>query len=483
VVGKAILGIAAILVVAYVAFRLLIRWSNSRESPGFREIVKNPGLWRNYLSSLEDEDEAIADAASWNKSRIAKEVERYIFKSLPPGEVWLKKRVLQSLENKTHATLLEILADESLRERLVIIEGEGHLADGPILRLIKLFDGTMPEDAVPYIRAFLDAPSKTIQKNCALSLAESGHPASLQSIQELLSNDDEYVRSFVLIGLRNALDSDRLSDTVASGVLSKLEELVEKDKNVYEASNVLADLDPARASQFLTSGHIFNKDKPQLQEILRVIRENTFEVSRDRVLNLISEFQNRDMEYPNDAILGEALALLGACKVSSDRQFLKELWDDENDYVARGAGNGLLLMHDLINVHEETFRAEETVGWDGLSAERQVYLAVFMLDAEVNNGGHAQYFFNSSGDYARQALAGLNEIGLKERLAIFEEAMSYFGEAGPHGDRDQRHDQFAAIYRRHETEFNALDSKYYASKENVSVHLQKFVIENHDGFR
>jgi hypothetical protein len=55
------------------------------------------------------------------------------------------------------------------------------------------------------------------------------------------------------------------------------------------------------------------------------------------------------------------------------------------------------------------------VGFWRLTIPEQHYLAVTMLDAEVNNGGHGQYFLNSSGSEWREALAGLEVI---ERLNV-----------------------------------------------------------------
>src|SRR5262249_11909928 len=47
------------------------------------------------------------------------------------------------------------------------------------------------------------------------------------------------------------------------------------------------------------------------------------------------------------------------------------------------------------------------VGHTGLSGSEAVLLDVSSIEGEVFNGGFDQYFFNSSGDRAREALAGL----------------------------------------------------------------------------
>jgi Domain of unknown function (DUF4375) len=52
----------------------------------------------------------------------------------------------------------------------------------------------------------------------------------------------------------------------------------------------------------------------------------------------------------------------------------------------------------------------------------QNYFGVNLLIGDVDNGGFDQYFWNSSGDYYRQAIEGLKEMGAIESLRIVESA-------------------------------------------------------------
>ena len=53
----------------------------------------------------------------------------------------------------------------------------------------------------------------------------------------------------------------------------------------------------------------------------------------------------------------------------------------------------------------------EQVSFDGLQHHEQVFVAVTQLRAQVDNGGFAQYMFNSYGERAELALKGLREVG------------------------------------------------------------------------
>jgi hypothetical protein len=58
-------------------------------------------------------------------------------------------------------------------------------------------------------------------------------------------------------------------------------------------------------------------------------------------------------------------------------------------------------------------------------AVRAIY-TTWLVDAEVNAGGFHQYFFNSSGQYAGDALAGYELLGAEEYAAIMRSAIATF---------------------------------------------------------
>ena len=62
-----------------------------------------------------------------------------------------------------------------------------------------------------------------------------------------------------------------------------------------------------------------------------------------------------------------------------------------------------------------------------LTVPEQVFVAVWTLESDVNNGGFDQYYLNSSGDYAWFAPAALRAIGAEQTAAIAERANAAFG--------------------------------------------------------
>lgn len=69
--------------------------------------------------------------------------------------------------------------------------------------------------------------------------------------------------------------------------------------------------------------------------------------------------------------------------------------------------------------------------FDELTVPERVFVAVWALEADVNNGGFDQYYLNSAGDHAWFAPAALRTIGAERTAAIVEQANAEFGPDGP----------------------------------------------------
>ncbi len=189
------------------------------------------------------------------------------------------------------------------------------------------------------------------------------------------------------------------------------------------------------------------------------------------------------MEYPKTYALGESLRLLGQQKLASDRPFLEARTSSSESRVAAGAAAGLIASFDLEGFEQRTWDAVTTNGFSTLKPAQKQYVAVLMYDGDVNNGGLSQYFFNSSGDHWRDALAGLEAMGFSERLKVLREAVSKFGKDGPSQDRERRQEELAKLARKNDALFDALDDRYYKCKEVIEVLTMRYVLKHADAFK
>lgn len=88
--------------------------------------------------------------------------------------------------------------------------------------------------------------------------------------------------------------------------------------------------------------------------------------------------------------------------------------------------------------------------------------------SEVRNGGFHQFFSNTTGLIAPEALEGFRAIGVVEWAEILAEAMKHFGTPYPR-DRDKR-EEFLPMRQRAPREewdpFYVLDERFYESTDD-----------------
>jgi len=77
---------------------------------------------------------------------------------------------------------------------------------------------------------------------------------------------------------------------------------------------------------------------------------------------------------------------------------------------------------DVFEVSDRVFDRYSRSGYATLSKPEQVFVCVWGLDGEVNNGGFDQYFFNSAGDHALDSPNALLAIRAHVTAKIVQEA-------------------------------------------------------------
>jgi hypothetical protein len=107
-------------------------------------------------------------------------------------------------------------------------------------------------------------------------------------------------------------------------------------------------------------------------------------------------------------------------------------------------------------------------GPDALSPREAVGVGVWLLDAEVNNGGFHQYYANSRGRLATQTVGALELIAANETASMLVAANRDIPFFPLPESRDER---FALLETVAETaRFSALESEYYEQRED-RIHL------------
>lgn len=89
--------------------------------------------------------------------------------------------------------------------------------------------------------------------------------------------------------------------------------------------------------------------------------------------------------------------------------------------------------------HSLVHRSSKNPSLSDFSQEERKYFCVCLLEGEVYNGGFDQYFYNTSGNYYKEAVLGLIDLCAENSLSIVQRAAHViFGASGPPEDRTQR---------------------------------------------
>jgi hypothetical protein len=135
----------------------------------------------------------------------------------------------------------------------------------------------------------------------------------------------------------------------------------------------------------------------------------------------------------------------------------------------------------LIDLVESDEAAVGRLPYEALTPAERVFVDVWGLEAEVNNGGFGQYFVNSDGDHAGTVVAALVAIGATKAAEIVQRAVvAAFGAAGPTLDRTARRESIRTLP---EGTFENLDRAFYRYPDDLTALLYEFLISHRDAVR
>jgi Domain of unknown function (DUF4375) len=139
-------------------------------------------------------------------------------------------------------------------------------------------------------------------------------------------------------------------------------------------------------------------------------------------------------------------------------------------------------LDDYIEFHEREKVLRETMA-PATPGQRAIYSCIW-YEYEVCNGGHEQFFWNSTGILWDEALAGFIRMGATEYAAILKAAISLFPNGVPAKDRKTRKEQLEKIPEGH---LDRLDNALYELKKQqnfdeiltryIKIHPDEFFIQ------
>jgi hypothetical protein len=126
---------------------------------------------------------------------------------------------------------------------------------------------------------------------------------------------------------------------------------------------------------------------------------------------------------------------------------------------------------------------EESVVSQLTQPQKTIYV-IWLVEAEVNNGGFNQFYFNSSGKYADAAETAFQQIGAVQHADLMKRANNIYEKNRERLESfdDGTIDSFSKSYENNP--LNRLDDEFYKLGEKENIHRLKieFIRRNKDAF-
>lgn len=113
-----------------------------------------------------------------------------------------------------------------------------------------------------------------------------------------------------------------------------------------------------------------------------------------------------------------------------------------------------------------------------LTPGQRIVYAAFTCEREVGSGGLDSYLRYSWGDYAPEALAGLQAVGAKGFVTPLAKAIALFPKGVPSRDSDERFEQLDAILEKKPGVLGALDDAFlngYDEEESLGKAMIAYI--------
>jgi Domain of unknown function (DUF4375) len=129
------------------------------------------------------------------------------------------------------------------------------------------------------------------------------------------------------------------------------------------------------------------------------------------------------------------------------------------------AGDPGAVMHPVwwsANIYDGPVAYEKSL--EQFSRSQRLVFAVLWYIREVNNGGHRQFYSNSTGIVWKDALEGFEALGIPRAANILRISAERMG-GSPSLDRGERNEQLMS----HEPDFKDLDEAFWDLQEKANL--------------
>jgi hypothetical protein len=134
-----------------------------------------------------------------------------------------------------------------------------------------------------------------------------------------------------------------------------------------------------------------------------------------------------------------------------------------------------------IETYSAVWPRYEKFGFDNLTEHERTIFCTWQFVCEVNNGGIHQFFFNPSGEFARETVGALEKVQMPYAASLLRKALAAFPEpARDHRTRAQQLQSLSASVQ--DDLFNDLTGNFFDSSEDAYVLQAEYIRRNRGCF-
>ncbi len=194
------------------------------------------------------------------------------------------------------------------------------------------------------------------------------------------------------------------------------------------------------------------------------------QVPRELLLPVLARLEQRaakERRYAWPFASGLVLYARNPDKLAGRRFRLLLRSDDET--IAGAAARGLEILAGIRPGDRASAAFER--GFGRMTKPQQYFYAVAEYSAEVKNGGHRQYFYNSTGERYETAIEGLRASGARSGARVLSQALRAFAPSSPAPDTSERREQMELFGNLQESILSRADDRFYRLEEHPRLRL------------
>lgn len=354
----------------------------------------------------------------------------------------------------------------------------------PLQIVLSCLEHFKDPNTVAAISPLVDDNDNETRKEAALTLASIAADSCIAPLKKALADDDPFVRSSAIIGMRRALKENRASAASRDGLFDavKSHAATAEWHHAEDAVRCLMELNRQLACQTLADPAFINESSAACRYALKHLRKVNALPSEAVLLDLLERIKDRCDEGRMADLFAELLRALSSIGYNESSKLIEQGLASPIKEVRSGAADAIAILSGVSDACDVAYEQLTKHKWKKLPASIQNYLAVHILAGEVANGGIHQYFTNSSGDDWEYAIRGLKAIGAQNDAAVVQVAIDVFGPKGPSTKQPKREKQYNAILEQMDDPWESVSDRFLQDLDDRNVLLAKYAAANSEDF-